>query len=149
MRMPDEAGHRACLPARKALERVSHGQCLLWSDWTVEIGPWLVRARAKAMAEARPLQPIGRGAAMSDPLAEYGFGSMDEKTRASLLKIIEHLPEVEAWRECQERPGDLNHPALVWERFQKSTLMALSLIVGSGGTTRQPSAGRRRPRRRR
>src|SRR5262245_38376047 len=112
MPMRDEAGHQAMLRCGKAWKRVKSHQTKLWSDWTMEIGPALMKARAEAMSVAGTNQPMGRGynAAMSDLLKEYEVDDMSETARAHILKIMGNLAAVEEWRAKQKDPDDLNHP---------------------------------------
>jgi hypothetical protein len=126
MRMRDDDGHQAMLRCGKAWKRVKDHQTRLWSDWTMEIGPALMKARAEAMSVAETNRPIGRGynAAMSGLLEEYGVADMSETARAHILKIMENLAAVEEWRAKQPDPDDLNHPSRVWQKFQRSSTQA-------------------------
>jgi len=122
MRMRDEDGHHAMLEASKAWRRIKTGQVRLWSDWTLVVGPGLIKARAEAMWIAQTNVPMGRGynTAMSGLLAEYKLDDMGETSRAHLLKVMENLAAVEEWRAKQKDPGDLNHPSRVWMKYQRS-----------------------------
>jgi hypothetical protein len=124
--MRDEAGHQAMLRCGKAWKRVKSHQTKLWSDWTMEIGPALMKARAEAMHLAGTNQPMGRGynTAMSDLLKEYEVDDMSETARAHILKIMANLAAVEEWRANQKDPGDLNHPSRVWQKYQRSAAQA-------------------------
>jgi len=121
MRMRDDDGHHAMLAAGKAWKRVKLSQKRLWSDWTMEIGPGLMKARAEAMSVADTNQPMGRGynTAMADLLKEYQLDDMGETARAHMLKIMERLADVEEWRAKQKNPSDLNHPSRVWTAYQR------------------------------
>lgn len=123
MRMRDEDGHHAMVAAGKAWRRIKTGQARLWSDWTMVIGPGLMKARSEAMAIAGTNQPMGRGynTAMAGLLKEYGLDDMSETARAHMLKIMECYSEVEEWRAKQRDPGDLNHPSRVWAKFQTAS----------------------------
>ena len=116
MKMRDEDGHQAMLETGRAWRRVKGGQQRLWSDWTMVIGPGLMKARAEAMSVAGTNRPMGRGynTAMAELLAEYKVDDMGETARAHILKIMEHYADVEEWRAKQKDPGDLNHPSRVW-----------------------------------
>jgi hypothetical protein len=120
--MRDEDGHQAMLETGRAWRRIKKGQQRLWRDWTLVIGPGLMKARAEAMAIAGTNQPKGRGynTAMADLLHEYQVDDMGETARAHIFKIMEHYAEVEEWRAKQKDPGDLNHPSRVWLKFQRS-----------------------------
>jgi predicted transcriptional regulator len=128
MRMRDDDGHHAMQEAGKAWKRVKGHQTKLWSDWTMVIGPALMKARAEAMATAETPtnRPIGRGynTAMAGLLEEYGLADMNETARAHILKIMENLAAVEEWRAKQDDPEDLNHPSRVWLKFQRSSTQA-------------------------
>jgi hypothetical protein len=128
MRMRDDDGHRAMLEAGKAWTRVKTSQARLWSDWTMIIGPGLMKARAEAMATCNTptSRPIGRGynTAMASLLEEYDLNDMSETARAHILKIMENLAAVEEWRAKQDDPDDLNHPSRVWLKYQRSSTQA-------------------------
>jgi hypothetical protein len=126
MRMRDDDGHQAMLRCGKAWKRVKSHQMRLWSDWTLEIGPALMKARAEAMSVAETNRPIGRGynTAMAGLLEEYGVGDMHETARAHILKIMENLAAVEEWRAKQDDRDDLNHPSRVWLKYQRSSTQA-------------------------
>ena len=126
MRMRDDDGHHAMLRCGKAWNRVKSHQTKLWSDWTMEIGPALMKARAEAMSVAETNRPIGRGynTAMSGLLEEYDLNDMSETSRAHILKIMENLAAVEEWRAKQNDPDDLNHPSRVWQKYQRSSTQA-------------------------
>jgi hypothetical protein len=126
MRMRDDDGHHAGLRADKAWGRVKKGQQRMWSDWTMEIGPFLMKARAEAMSVAETNRPIGRGynTAMAGLLEEYNLADMSETARAHTLKIMGDLAAVEEWRAKQNDPGDLNHPSRVWLKYQRSSAQA-------------------------
>jgi hypothetical protein len=126
MRMRDDDGHHAMIRCGKAWNRVKSHQQRLWSDWTMGIGPALMKARAEAMSVAETNRPIGRGynTAMSELLQEYDVADMSETARAHILKIMENLAAVEEWRAKQGDPDDLNHPSRVWLKFQRSSTQA-------------------------
>jgi Holliday junction resolvase-like predicted endonuclease len=119
--MRDEDGHRAMLAAGKAWRKA--GRQLLWSDWTLVIGPALMKARAEAVAIAGTNQPRGRGynTAMAGLLREYGLDGMGETVRAHILRIMEEYADVEEWRARQENPAGLNHPSRVRAKYQRWT----------------------------
>jgi hypothetical protein len=110
----------------KAWKRVKSHQTKLWSDWTMEIGPALMKARAEAMSVAETNRPIGRGynTAMSGLLEHYEIADMGETARAHILKVMENLAAVEEWRAKQDDPDDLNHPSRVWQKYQRSSTQA-------------------------
>jgi hypothetical protein len=114
---------QAMLAAGKAWKEIKKGQERLWSDWTMVIGPALMKARAEAMSIAQTNQPMGRGynTAMGNLLTEYKLDDMGETSRAHILKIMEHYADVEEWRAKQKNAADLNHPSRVWTKFQRSS----------------------------
>jgi hypothetical protein len=57
---------------------------------------------------------------MSTILKFYKMDDMKETVRADLLNCMEHLDEVQQWREKQDDPASLNNPSTVWRAFQKS-----------------------------
>ena len=126
MRMRDDDGHHAMLEAGKAWKRVKDSEKRLWSDWTMVIGPGLMKARAEAMSTAGTNTPKGRGynTAMAALLEEYRLDDMGETARADILKIMERYSEVEEWRARQKNPADLNHPSRVWNKYRHSAQQA-------------------------
>ena len=136
MRMRDEDGHEAGLRAGKAWDRIKSGNRRTWLDWTMEIGPWLVKARVEAMVLAKTNRPIGKRytAKMSEFLKTYGLDDIDQTTRAHLLKIMEALPEVEVWRKQEKCLEDLNSPSWVWRKFQLTNKRQ-----GRAGRERKPT----------
>jgi hypothetical protein len=65
MRMRDDDGHQAMIQCGKAWNRVKKSQHRLWSDWTMEIGPALMKARAEAMSVAETNRPGDGGHALT------------------------------------------------------------------------------------
>jgi hypothetical protein len=119
--MHDDDGHQAMLETGKAWQRIKTGQSKLWSDWTLVVGPGLVKARAEAMRSAGSNQPLGRGynTAMGRLLHEYRLDDMSETARAHILKIMDQYPDVEQWRAKQKNAADLNHPTTVWTKYHR------------------------------
>jgi hypothetical protein len=124
--MRDDDGHKAMLAASKAWNRVKERQTKLWHDWTLVIGPALLKARTEAMWIAGTNQPMGKGyaQAMSGLLDEYRLSDMNETVRAHLLKIMERLSDVEEWRAKQDNARELNYPSQVWTKYQKASKQA-------------------------
>jgi hypothetical protein len=119
--MHDDDGHQAMLETGKAWQRIKTGQSKLWSDWTLVVGPGLVKARAEAMRSAGSNQPLGRGynTAMGRLLHEYRLDDMSETARAHILKIMDQYSDVEQWRAKQKNAADLNHPTTVWTKYHR------------------------------
>ena len=113
----------ALTAAGKAWKRVKSASKRMWSDWTMAIGPGLIKARTQAMFMAEVNEPEGKGynMAMSDLLKRYELDDMDAGTRSHMLQIMEHLADVETWRAKQKDPLALNHPTSVWRGFQRSS----------------------------
>jgi hypothetical protein len=59
--MQDEGGHRAMVEAGKTWSQIKDDRVRHCSDWTMIIGPALMKARAEAMAIAGTNQAMGRG----------------------------------------------------------------------------------------
>ena len=123
MRTIDEDVDAALTAAGKAWKRVRAANKRMWSDWTMAIGPGLIKARTQAMFMAEVNDPSGKGynMAMSALLERYELDSMDAGTRSHMLQIMEHLADVETWRAKQKDPSTLNHPTSVWRGFQRSS----------------------------
>jgi hypothetical protein len=47
----------------------------------------------------------------------YHLDTLDKSDRSPLIKIMENLDEVEAWRDLQPDKDDLNNPQVVWHNF--------------------------------
>ena len=122
MRMRDPADHKAMLAAGAAWLRIKKSAKRNWSDWTMTIGPALMRARSEAMAVAYTNKPTGKGynTAMSGLLTEYHLDDMDGTARKDMVAIMQNLAAVENWRNKQKNPTHLNHPTTVWRSFAKS-----------------------------
>ena len=122
MKMRDAADHKAMTEAGKAWLRIKKSAQRNWSDWTMTIGPALMRARSEAMAIAGTNQPKGKGysTAMSGLLTEYHLDDMDGVARNDMLSIMDHLAAVDNWRNKQKNPTRLNHPTTVWRGFKQS-----------------------------
>jgi hypothetical protein len=56
-------------------------------------------------------------------LANNGMGDMEKKTRMDCFRCTENAATIEAWREQQtlDEQLRLNHPTVVWRRWQVST----------------------------
>jgi hypothetical protein len=123
MKMRDDDGHRAGMQAKRAWQDIKQSTVRAWSHWTMKIGPWMVQARAEAMAVAETDAPIGRAycQAMSGLLEEYKLNDMAETARADLLKIMDKFTAVSEWRAKQDDPSDLNHPSTVWRKYSKGS----------------------------
>jgi hypothetical protein len=122
-----EAVHRALRGAAKAWGRVKKLGQKMWVEFTAEIGPPLVAARALAMRQAKAQLPKGRGynEAFSKLLWNAGLhedqdGGIDRTTRSDLFFLMEHLPDINEWRAKDPHAYTLNHPTRVAKEFKKS-----------------------------
>src|SRR5262245_14490065 len=125
-----DAGHtdddQIVLDAQKAAERLITGPA--WNDW-VTLGRAAQVGRTEAMREAHVNRPEGRGyaVALHSWLSRTGLDKVlgDSSTRSRLLDLIDHITDVEAWR--QTLPGnkrlELNHPRVVWQHWQRSKVV--------------------------
>ena len=122
MRMQNDDDHLALLIASKAWQRTKTRSRRMWSDWTMTIGPGLMKARVEAMLIAGTNQAKGKGynTAMSELLTEYHLHDMEGVARNDMLAIMDNLLAVEAWHRRQPHRENLNHPTTVWRQFKKS-----------------------------
>jgi hypothetical protein len=95
-----------------------------WKEW-IAVGEAMVRARTTCMLDTHSNRPAGRGynAAFSTWLAKRKFGNMDGSDRARLLKCMENIPAIEAWRETltESERLRLNHPSSVLRKWLART----------------------------
>jgi hypothetical protein len=92
-----------------------------WDDWLV-IGAGLMAGRNAAMLAAGTNQPFGKKYVthFGAYLKRHGLNSTDKSTRAKLLRIMERLPQIRAWRDAQPDRANLNHPSTILRRFLKT-----------------------------
>jgi len=98
-----------------------------WDDW-LTVGAAHVVGRLEAMRDAHTNKPEGRGycAGFSAWAKKFGFNDLDKGDRARLFNVMDHVAEIEAWRNklsFKERLR-LNHPASVWRRWKASVKAA-------------------------
>lgn len=69
---------------------------------------------------------IGRNA-FSSWLKESGYQAVPAAERTYLAKIIENLPEIQAWQASLSDAQRLrwNHPRMIWSHWQRQTTVAL------------------------
>ena len=113
--------------AEEAADRI-YRKNVHWTDWTY-IGDGLAVGQAKAMRRAGTNRPYGRAytAAFGDWLAERPWAkNIDKGTRSTLLWVIEHRSEVDAWREglAQNERAKLNHPTTLKRKFDAANRIA-------------------------
>ncbi len=99
---------------RKADARAS------WHDWKL-IGEALAVGRKESMAKAKADRPAGRkyNELFGHWIQIHGFHEIDKADRAKLLRIIENLDDVEAWRKTltESQRTQINHPSSVWRAW--------------------------------
>jgi hypothetical protein len=122
MRMREDGDHRAMLEAGKAWVRIKRSGQRVFADWTMVIGPALVRARHEAMAISGANAPRGRGynEAFSALLQAYRLDDIEQVSRKDLFAIMEYLTAVNRWRDKQRAPTRFNHPTTIWRAFKGS-----------------------------
>ena len=114
------------LDAQKAAERLITGAA--WNDW-VTLGRAARVGRTEAMREAHVNRPEGRGYAVALHcwLARTGLDKVlgDNSTRSRLLDLIDHITDVEVWRQTLQgdKRLELNHPRVVWQHWQRSKVV--------------------------
>jgi hypothetical protein len=85
---------------KEAWDRLQNNSNSNWQDWCA-IGWAHVIGRAAAMREARVNTPKGRryNAAFTAWQSKHGFENLDSGDRCRLFEVMDHLPEIEAWRQ--------------------------------------------------
>ena len=105
-----------------ALHKASRQPQLTWDGWK-QIGLALnigtVRANQHARGVVTPRGPYGR--AIGQFLNATGFAFINKGVRWALGECIDHLEEVDPWRDSLESSdrGHLNNPIDVWDRFRE------------------------------
>jgi hypothetical protein len=120
IRLPDSQEHAYCLNAWEAVKRYRETSRLSWRDWTKVIGPALLMCRKTAK------ERMGRfGRRYEDHMGAlvdfYGLEDVRGNDRAALLYIMEHLDEVNAWRDLQPDRDNLNNPQVAYREFMKKS----------------------------
>jgi hypothetical protein len=110
--------------AREAWARLRERQAASWSDW-ITVGHALVAGRAAAMKAAKCNRPYGRkySAQMRAWLDRYELAEISPQERNVLLRVVENLPAISAWRdELDGRVRQrINHPGAAWWAWRRST----------------------------
>jgi hypothetical protein len=105
---------------RAAWQRVSKREVMQFEDWCA-IGRALIVIRTQVMMEANLNKPFGGkyNRVMGAALAKHGLAGISTGERHRIVRIVENLPEVEAWRASlsPEERRRQNHPSQ-WIRFQ-------------------------------
>jgi hypothetical protein len=103
-----------------ALHKASRQPMLTWDGWkaiglALSIGEFRAKQHADHVVTSRG--PYGQ--AVSQFLNATGFAFINKGVRWALRQCIDHLDEVEAWRDALD-PNDrahLNNPIDVWDRY--------------------------------
>lgn len=117
---------------KAAWTRIKAREYTTWNDWLC-IGHALVAGRRECMRIAGTNFPQGGryNYAANGWLTEHGFADVCAQERHRIVKIIENLPAVEAWRATLS-PEDrraLNHPSL-WFKYAATTRRPASVSPG-------------------
>jgi hypothetical protein len=134
--MSDSADHVAAGKAAWARLRNDHAT---FDDW-IAVGRALVIGRTAALKEAGTNAAVGSryNIAMGRWLVDHQLDAVSAQERYAILKILEHLDAVTAWRDGLPEPQRRrhNHPSL-WHVFRRATK------AETGTSTRQCVRGAR------
>jgi hypothetical protein len=118
------APHDAVAEGRSAWQRLCERERKSWSDWLL-VGHASIAGRAEAMQQVKANRPLGSkyNRLFGEWLRENGFDSISNQARYRLVLVLEHPPEIEAWRESLDdvQRGRLNHPSAVWFAWKRAT----------------------------
>jgi hypothetical protein len=111
--------------AQEAASRLIAGAS--YQDW-ITVGRALLIGRAHSMYEAGINKPEGSryAACFSRWLADTKLDKVADKgTRSRLLDLLDHIEDVEKWRQtlATNRRLELNHPNTVWRHWQRSKVV--------------------------
>jgi hypothetical protein len=127
----------AVVVGREAWARIKENSRRSWDDW-LKVGKAVALGRAESMQKARCNRPIGTSyvRVFGAWLRDNGFSETTNQERYAILKILEHLDAVTAWRDGldEARRRRHNHPSL-WHVFRRATK------AETGTPTRQPVQG--------
>jgi len=116
-------------PETAAIRRGQEAWCRLragstWSDW-VAVGTAHVIGRTTALRDGHINKPKGRSynAAFSAWQKNFGFEGLDKGDRSRLFDVMDHLKEIDDWRQTlpDKERLKLNHPSSVWRRWKAAT----------------------------
>jgi len=114
-----EPVENALRKGKEAWQRLQNKQT--WQDWCA-VGKAHLIGRAEAMYETCVNTPKGRryNSAFTPWSYKNGFENLDKGDRCRLFEVMDHLPEIETWRQTlapRDRAG-LNHPSTVLRRWK-------------------------------
>jgi hypothetical protein len=112
--------------AERVVERGREAWASLRADETFEkwiaIGRAIEVGRSETMRALHTNRPAGAqwSRVFGAWLAEQGFAEIDKGVRSRLQDCLDHLPEIEAWRQNigLAQRLQLNHPNSVWRKWQ-------------------------------
>jgi hypothetical protein len=106
---------------RKAWERRKADTHVSWEDWKL-IGAALLVGRQEAMKKAHKNEPSGRkyNELFSHWLQLHGFDDINQTDRSQLMRMMDQLKEVEAYRAglSEAKRTTLNSPSAIWRAWQ-------------------------------
>jgi hypothetical protein len=110
--------------ARQAATRLASGQT--WADWrAVGRAYWIGHCEAKRRANNN--QGRRYASAFHEWTRRVGLDKVlfDKATRACLIKLMENLDKVEAWRKTlpSNKQLEINHPRVVLAHWKRSTVV--------------------------
>jgi hypothetical protein len=112
-----------------AWTRLKHHSRQNWIDWIL-VGAALLVGRRTAMRIACSNRADGGRyrRAFAHWLRQNGFADLEKRTRADLLRIMECLEQIEAWRAGLKEDDRLriSHPTTIWRRWSASKRGATS-----------------------
>jgi hypothetical protein len=108
---------------RNAWERIRQSERLSWDDW-IKVGRALLIGRSECMKLAGVNKPKGGkyNYVANQWIVANGFADICAQERHRVVRIIEHLTDVERWRDglSPDRRRAVNHPS-AWHTFQRET----------------------------
>jgi hypothetical protein len=111
---------------RAAWQQIKENSRRSWDGW-LKVGKAIAFGRAEAMRQSKANRPVGTAyvRVFGAFLRDNGFSDTSNQERYAILKILEHLPAVTAWRdglpEAQRRRH--NHPSL-WNTYRNASKAA-------------------------
>jgi hypothetical protein len=121
----DNPTDRTILHGQQAWHRLGRDHSL--ENWR-HVGAALLIGRSWAMREAGVNRPVGRryNILFAAWLNKFGFENLDKADRSRLFAVMDHLPEIEAWR-ATLTPTErlrLNHPSAVLRKWKSANAIS-------------------------